>query len=95
MTFQVYNEQIMDLLSASSKPLKINEDPAKGIVVVAGLAEMVRGDLQEGIYSCALILFMRAAVLGGCFWCSTGVFRAGTMKSATRDGCSRVFVLVQ
>ncbi|CAM9177760.1 unnamed protein product [Scytosiphon promiscuus] len=37
---QVYNEQIMDLLSGSSKPLKINEDPAKGIVVVAGLVEM-------------------------------------------------------
>ncbi|CAM9706724.1 unnamed protein product [Ectocarpus sp. 4 AP-2014] len=37
---QVYNEQIMDLLSDSSKPLKINEDPAKGVVVVAGLAEM-------------------------------------------------------
>ncbi|CAN0579540.1 unnamed protein product, partial [Ectocarpus sp. 12 AP-2014] len=34
---QVYNEQIMDLLSDSSKPLKINEDPAKGVVVVAGL----------------------------------------------------------
>lgn len=32
----------MDLLSDSSKPLKINEDPAKGVVVVAGLAEMVR-----------------------------------------------------
>lgn len=41
MTRQVYNEQIMDLLSNSSKPLKINEDPAKGVVVVAGLAEMV------------------------------------------------------
>lgn len=37
----MYNEQIMDLLSGSSKPLKINEDPAKGIVVVAGLVEMV------------------------------------------------------
>lgn len=32
----------MDLLSPSSKPLKINEDPSKGVVVVAGLAEMVR-----------------------------------------------------
>lgn len=32
----------MDLLSDSSKPLKIHEDPAKGVVVVAGLAEMVR-----------------------------------------------------
>lgn len=31
----------MDLLSNSAKPLKINEDPAKGVVVVAGLAEMV------------------------------------------------------
>lgn len=41
VTSQVYNEQIMDLLSASPKPLKINEDPAKGVVVVAGLAEMV------------------------------------------------------
>ncbi|CAM9511450.1 unnamed protein product [Hapterophycus canaliculatus] len=30
----------MDLLSGSSKPLKINEDPAKGVVVVAGLVEM-------------------------------------------------------
>lgn len=32
----------MDLLSPSSKPLKINEDPSKGVVVVAGLTEMVR-----------------------------------------------------
>lgn len=32
----------MDLLSENSKPLKINEDPGKGIVVVAGLREMVR-----------------------------------------------------
>lgn len=32
----------MDLLSEDSKPLKINEDPGKGIVVVAGLREMVR-----------------------------------------------------
>lgn len=47
LTLQVYNEQIMDLLSTSSKPLKINEDPAKGIVVVAGLAEMV-GLKSEG-----------------------------------------------
>lgn len=38
---QVYNEQIMDLLSPSSKPLRINEDPSKGVVVVAGLTEMV------------------------------------------------------
>ena len=34
----------MDLLSPESKPLKINEDPGKGIVVVAGLREMVRTD---------------------------------------------------
>lgn len=37
---QVYNEQIYDLLTPSSKPLRINEDPSKGVVVVAGLAEM-------------------------------------------------------
>lgn len=41
VTTQVYNEQIMDLLNPSPKPLRINEDPAKGVVVVAGLAEMV------------------------------------------------------
>lgn len=40
---QVYNEQIYDLLTPSSKPLKINEDPSKGVVVVAGLAELVSG----------------------------------------------------
>ncbi|CAM9642672.1 unnamed protein product [Ectocarpus sp. 8 AP-2014] len=44
---QVYNEQIMDLLSDSSKPLKINEDPAKGVVVVAGLAEMEVASSEE------------------------------------------------
>lgn len=32
----------MDLLNPSSKALRINEDPSKGVVVVAGLAEMVR-----------------------------------------------------
>ncbi|CAM9958759.1 unnamed protein product, partial [Laminaria digitata] len=37
---QVYNEQLMDLLSPSSKPLRIHEDPSKGVVVVAGLTEM-------------------------------------------------------
>lgn len=39
---KVYNEQLMDLLSPSSKPLRIHEDPSKGVVVVAGLTEMVR-----------------------------------------------------
>lgn len=33
----------MDLLSPSSKPLRINEDPSKGVVVVAGLTEKVGG----------------------------------------------------
>ncbi|CAM9707501.1 unnamed protein product, partial [Choristocarpus tenellus] len=36
---EVYNEQILDLLSPSDRPLKINEDPSRGKVVVAGLTE--------------------------------------------------------
>lgn len=42
---QVYNEQLYDLLSPSSKPLRINEDPSKGVVVVAGLVEVASASI--------------------------------------------------
>ncbi|CAM9100804.1 unnamed protein product [Chrysoparadoxa australica] len=41
---EVYNEQIRDLLEPTGKNLKINEDPAKGIVVVQGLTEKLVED---------------------------------------------------
>lgn len=51
----------MDLLSPSSKPLKINEDPSKGVVVVAGLTEMVRES-----FSIRWRLFLRCHPSGCC-----------------------------
>ncbi|CAN0121073.1 unnamed protein product, partial [Discosporangium mesarthrocarpum] len=35
----VFNEQILDLLSPTTRPLKVNEDPGRGVVLVAGLTE--------------------------------------------------------
>ncbi|CAM9322320.1 unnamed protein product, partial [Phaeothamnion confervicola] len=36
---EIYNEQILDLLEPTGRALRLNEDAARGVVVVAGIAE--------------------------------------------------------
>eukprot|EP01035_Chromulina_nebulosa_P018842 gene18842-24627_t len=39
--YEVYNEQVYDLLETTSKPLSIREDTDKGLIVIAGITEQV------------------------------------------------------
>jgi hypothetical protein len=44
---EVYNEQVCDLLEPTNRNLPLREDPARGVVIVAGLSDFTVGGYDE------------------------------------------------